>query len=159
METIESPCRLKIKMNVHIRWAIRLDMPSVLDIEARTHEFAWGEGEFLKQLRRRNVIGMIAERGDRVLGYVVYELFRDRLEVLRLGVDPEFGRKGIGTQIADKLKGKLSVNRRTAITTDVRERNLDGLLFLRESGFKAVALHRGWFDDSGEDMIQMRFEV
>lgn len=131
----------------------------MLDIDARTHEPAWTEDDFRDHLRKRNMIGMVAERGDRVLGYMVYELRKNQIDVVRFGVDPEFTRKGVGSQMIEKLKGKLHENRRTVIATEMRERNLDGLLFLREQGFMATGLCRGWYDDSGEDMIQMEYMI
>ena len=51
---------------VHIRWMIRRDMPEVLDIENRSFEFSWTEEDFIRCLRQRNCIGMVAEHDDRV---------------------------------------------------------------------------------------------
>lgn len=150
---------VKICMKVHVRWMIRRDMTSVIDIDGRANAAPWTENDFLGHLRKRNVIGMVAERGDRILGYVVYRLHRDSVEILRLSVDPEFIGKGIGAQVVGKLKGKLSENRRTTIHVEMRETNTGGLLFLRNQGFRAVGMTRGWYDDTGEDMIQMQYNI
>ena len=53
---------------VHIRWMIRRDMPEVLQIEAASFEFPWLEDDFIRCLRQRNCIGMVAEYDDRVVG-------------------------------------------------------------------------------------------
>ena len=46
-------------------------------IEAEGFEYAWTEDDFLRCLRQRNCIRMVAERGDlQVLGFMVYELHR-----------------------------------------------------------------------------------
>ena len=57
----------KQHLRVHIRWMIRRDMPEVLDIERDSFEFPWSEEDFMRCLRQRNCIGMVAERGDRVI--------------------------------------------------------------------------------------------
>ncbi|MEZ6091062.1 MAG: ribosomal-protein-alanine N-acetyltransferase RimI, partial [Pirellulaceae bacterium] len=49
---------------------IRRDMPSVLDIEAACFEFSWSEDEFIRCLRQRNCIGMVAEENDQVVGFM-----------------------------------------------------------------------------------------
>ena len=53
---------------VHIRWMIRRDMPEVLAIEHASFEYPWCEEEFLRVLRQRNCIGMVAEHGERIVG-------------------------------------------------------------------------------------------
>ena len=66
MSTVPTP---KAQVRVHIRWMIRRDMPEVLAIEHASFEFPWCEEEFLRVLRQRNCIGMVAEYGERVVGY------------------------------------------------------------------------------------------
>ena len=74
---------------VHIRWMIRRDMPSVLDIESRCFEFAWSEDDFIRCLRQRNCIGMVAEEDNQVVGFMIYELHKNRLHILNFAVDPQ----------------------------------------------------------------------
>ena len=71
---------------VHIRWMIRRDMPEVLDIENRSFEFAWTEEDFIRCLRQRNCIGMVAEHDERVVGFMIYELHKNRLHILNFAV-------------------------------------------------------------------------
>ncbi|MEM1305855.1 MAG: ribosomal-protein-alanine N-acetyltransferase RimI, partial [Planctomycetota bacterium] len=54
------------KLRVHIRWMIRRDMQEVLGIEQESFEFPWLEEDFIRCLRQRNCIGMVAEQGERV---------------------------------------------------------------------------------------------
>ena len=50
--------------NAHIRWMIRRDMPDVLGIESNCFEFSWTEDDFIRCLRQRNCIGMVAEMAE-----------------------------------------------------------------------------------------------
>src|SRR5436190_2514550 len=124
---------------VHIRWMIRRDMPEVLAIENDSFEFPWCENDFLRCLRQRNCIGMVAEHDDRVVGFMIYELHKARLHVLNFAVGSRSRRLGIGTQMIEKLVGKLSLQRRNRILLEVRETNLAAQLFFRSSGFRAVS--------------------
>src|SRR5438128_3858819 len=111
----------KEQVRVHIRWMIRRDMPEVLQTEQASFEYAWTEEDFLKCLRQRNCIGMVAEFEERVVGFMIYELHKTKLHILNFAVHPKFRRTGIGEQMIEKLIGKLSSHRRTKITLTIRE--------------------------------------
>ena len=144
-------------LRVHIRWMIRRDMTDVLEIERSGFEFPWFEEDFVRCLRQRNCIGMVAEHEDRVVGFMVYELQKTRLHILNFAVAPEFRRLSVGTQMVRKLIGKLSPQRRTRIVLEVRETNLAAQLFFRENGFRAVSVLRKFYEDSPEDAYLMQF--
>ena len=55
----------KEQVRVHIRWMIRRDMPEVLQTEQESFDYSWTEEDFLRCLRQRNCIGMVAEQGER----------------------------------------------------------------------------------------------
>ncbi len=148
---------LKAQVRVHIRWMIRRDMPEVLAIEHASFEFPWCEEEFLRVLRQRNCIGMVAEYGERVVGFMIYELHKNKLHVLDFATHPEFRRQGVGHQMIAKLVGKLSSHRRTRIALYVRETNLASQLFYRVQGFRAVEVAREHYQDTGEDAFVMQY--
>jgi ribosomal-protein-alanine N-acetyltransferase len=142
-------------VHVHIRWMIRRDMPEVLAIEHAGFDFPWCEEGFLRVLRQRNCIGMVAELGERVVGFMIYELHKNKLNVLDFAVHPEFRRQGIGRQLVDKLISKLSAAQRTKIIIRVRETNLTGQLFFRSQRLQALGVNREHYADTGEDAFVM----
>ena len=145
------------RLQVHIRWMIRRDMLEVLDIESESFEFPWTEEDFIRCLRQRNCIGMVAEQDDRVVGFMVYELNKTRLHLLNLAVARDFRRFGIGTQMMSKLIGKLSPQRRARIVLEVRETNLQAQIFFRANGFRAVSVLREYYEDTPEDAYLMQY--
>lgn len=147
----------KQEIRVHIRWMIRRDMAEVLAIEGGSFEFPWLEEDFIRCLRQRNCIGMVAEYDDRVVGFMIYELGKTRIQILNFATDMEFRRRGVATQMVAKLIGKLSAGRRTRVALEVRETNLPAQLFFRESGFRAVSVLRDYYEDTPEDAYLMQF--
>ncbi len=147
------------RLKVHIRWMIRRDMPEVLAAERASFEYSWTEDDFLRCLRQRNCIGMVAERDDRVVGFMIYELHRTRLHILNFAVNPGARRNGIGGEMVAKLVYKLSTHRRQKITLAVRERNLQAQTFFRGQEFKATCVLRNYYADSGEDAFHMEYCV
>lgn len=142
---------------VHIRWMIRRDMPAVLDIESQSFEFPWSEEEFIRCLRQRNCIGMVAEEHDQVVGFMIYELHKNRLHILNFSVHPDARRRGVGRAMITKLLGKLSHERRNRLMLEVRETNLEAQLFFRGMGFRAISVLRDFYDDTVEDAYLMQY--
>jgi ribosomal-protein-alanine N-acetyltransferase len=144
-------------LRVHIRWMIRRDMPEVLQIERESFEFPWFEEEFIRCLRQRNCIGMVAEHAERVVGFMIYELHKTRLHILNFAVAGDVRRRGVGRQMIEKLISKLSSQRRTRITLEVRETNLAAQVFFRAHGFRATSVLHDFYDDSPEDAYLMQY--
>jgi len=149
----------KEQLRVHIRWMIRRDMPEVLQTEQLSFEYPWTEEDFLRCLRQRNCIGMVAEQGEKVVGFMIYELHKSKLHILNFAVHPSWRRMAVGCQMVAKLVSKLSSHRRTRITLEVRETNLTAQLFFSSQGFKAVRVLRAFYEDSGEDAYLMQYRL
>ncbi len=146
-------------LDVQIRWLIRRDMQEVLRIEAASFDFPWTDEDFLCCLRQRNCIGMVAEHDHKIVGFMIYELHKSRLQILNFAVAPEVRRNGIGSQMVLRLIDKLSQQRRNEIMLECRERNLDGQLFFKEQGFRATNVLRHHYDDTSEDAYIMQFRL
>lgn len=144
---------------INIRWMIRRDMAEVIQIEQASFQFPWSADDFLHCLRQRNVVGMVAEVESRVVGFMVYELHKHRIQLLDLAVSTDFRRRGIGGAMIARLASKLSTLKRSMIMVEVRETNLAAQLFFRDQGFRAISLLREFYPDCpGEDAYLMQFK-
>ena len=144
-------------INVHIRWMIRRDMPEILGIEPMCFDNPWTEDDFIRELRQRNCIGMVAEYQDSVCGHLIYCLHKSRIEVLKLAVAPGMQGMGIGRAMSDKLTSKLDENRRSSVEMIVRESNLDAQLFFKQCGWQAISVEKNWFPDTDEDGYEFEY--
>ncbi len=149
----------RVIFGYHVRWMIRRDMPQVLPIEVASFSpaSAWTEEYFLECLRDRPIIAMVAERGDTILGYVVYQLHDTRIELLNFAVHPAHRRQQVGSALMGKMLYKLCSHTRERLCVDVRESNDAAQLFFRSCGLIAVEIERGAYEDTGEDAY--RFEI
>jgi ribosomal-protein-alanine N-acetyltransferase len=149
---------------VHIRWMIRADMPEVEEIEQLMFEHPWSQDDFIRCLRQRQVIGLVAvdAGGDDVLGFCLYELFPNRLLLLNFAVHPSCQRRGVGRTMIEKLATKLSPQRRSRLDIMVRETNLDAQLFFRAMGFRATGMVKKPYDlqdNCDDDAIVMQYRL
>lgn len=145
-----------------VRWMIRRDMADVLEIERNAFESPWTGEEFLRNLRKRNCIGMSAEyvgcHADRVVGFMIYELHAKHLHVLNFAVAADVRRRGVGTQMVEKLISRLGTGqRRTRITLELRETNVTAQVFFRSLGFVSTGIIHDYYEDTAEDAYLMEF--
>jgi ribosomal-protein-alanine N-acetyltransferase len=138
---------------------IRRDMPSILVIERQSFEYPWSEAEFIRVLRQRDCIGMVAEVDEEVAGFMIYELHKQRIHILSFAVHESFRWQGVGTTMVKKLISKLALPRRNRIALEVRERNVAAQVFFRQLGFRAVRVLKGYYEDNTEDAYQMEYRI
>lgn len=143
---------------VHVRWMNRTDMPEVLWVEGQSFPTPWTEEDFLKVLRHQNVVGMVAERDERVVGYMIYELHKRSIGLVNLAVHPDWRRRGVGRQLLAKLAEKGGV-RRPGLVAATRDGNLPAQLFFRACGWTARRVLPGYFEDTGETAYEFFYWV
>ena len=145
----------KQEVRVHVRWMIRRDMPEVLAIERAELRVSLVDDDFIRCLRQRNCIGMVAEHEDRVVGFMIYELLKTRIHVLNFAVDPHYAARR-GKPDVGQVGRQTLAQHRSRIVLEVRETNLSAQLFFRENGFRAVSMLRAYYNDTPEDAYLMQ---
>ena len=140
-----------------VRWLIRRDMDEVMKIEKRSFDHPWTEEEFMMHIRERNTIGAVIEDNTQIIGYMVYELHKGKLNLLNLAVKPIERRSGYGRQMVQRLIDKLEQQRRTTIECTISDNNLNAQLFLQSCGFKACRVIKdAW---NGSDAYLFRYRM
>jgi ribosomal-protein-alanine N-acetyltransferase len=122
---------------------VRKDLDIVSEIEKECFEFPWDGREFAAAMRQRNCVGRVAEYDSQIIGYIVYVLNQDNIEILNLGVKKKLRHKGVGTQMVSQLIGKLDLQRRPKLILTVRESNVAAQCFFRDvaqPGFRVVKI-------------------
>lgn len=149
----------KPQIAVHHRWMIKRDMPEVLGIEAANFDYPWPEEDFIRVLRQRNCIGRVAEHKERIVGFNIYEIHKNRLHILNIAVHAAMQRRGVGTQMVENLKTKLSRDRRNRIMLEIRETNLAAQLFFRAQGFRCISVLREFYNDVKDDAFLFQYRM
>lgn len=146
--------------DVHVRWTNRQDLPAILAIEEYSFSNPWSEDDFISMLHNRKCISMVAVAPcGKIVGFMVYELAKKRLDIINLAVHWGVRSCGVGTALVSHLKGKLSQDGRNELSLVIRETNLAGQLFFRSQGFLAKAVIRDFYDDCHEDAYLMEYRI
>lgn len=127
------------------RWMFYRDMPMVLDIDRAMNlptAHVITKQQLLETCRFQNVVPNIWELAappHTLVAYCIHRLHRNRLEILRMGVDQQFQRMGIGREIVEHLKTTAAVHQKF-LTADVSEYNLGAQLFFHAMGFRVQCI-------------------
>ena len=115
---------------------------------AQLHECLTGGLDFL-----------VADRGGRVVGYVVARRAADEAEILNLCVAPAGRRAGTGRALVRAMLRRLArLGARTAYL-EVRDSNRAARRLYQGEGFEAVGRRRGYYRRPVEDAIVLRSAI
>lgn len=135
-------------------------MPGVLDIlDAWEAWEAPSEKAFLDAIGVRGTVCGVAYKADVPVGFMVYRICPQHIEILFLMVHPDWQRGEIGTQMVHKLQEKLSPRRRTRLIILVSEDMTGSHLFLQKHGFKATKVLRNACNNGKRDGYVFEFDV
>lgn len=143
----------------HIRWMIRKDAIAVLKIEQESFPNPWSAVELYNALMKRNCIAMVAEWDGEIVGYVIYELNSDSMEIVNLAVKPDYRGLDIGGMLVTHITQKLTLDKRTACHIVVRETNLGAQLFLKKMGFMAIKILANFYSETTEDSYLFTYSL
>jgi ribosomal-protein-alanine N-acetyltransferase len=122
------------------RWMIRRDLGEVVKIDALSFTDKWDEEEFIRKLRKSNVIGTIIEVDHKPMGYAIYSLNKHSFVIERMAIHPGKRKRGYAKCGVDRLIEKLVQQKRHTVSVDIHEDNLGAQLFFQKNGFRAISL-------------------
>jgi len=145
--------------DLHCRYMIRRDLKEVVAIDKLVYrERYWSDYTFINYLKMKNGVGKVIEQDGCIVGYALYRYHKKFLGVLRIVVHPQYRRNKVATHLIDDIKSRLKDRE---LIMSVRESNLEGQLFLRSLGFKAIKIHKDFYTSYGvvEDGYIMQYLI
>lgn len=126
-------------MDLEVRWMKREDFDVACEIMAPEGGES-GRKRLEKLISSPTVVCSVADCGDEVVGILVYDVGRvSKIKILEFAVEQNSRRKGVGTLLMSAATSKLN-KKRNKIEISVSEYNLPAQIFLRSTGFRAVAV-------------------
>lgn len=130
------------------------DMDAVQVVEEACFEYeSWRPADFDHENKRTSVVFLVAEADRHLVGYIMYDMKKSRIEVLSFAVHPQVRRRLVGHQMFQHIAKKLRPGRREMLC-EVTDQTLGTHLFLRSLGFRGVKVNRR----QGFDGYLFRFE-
>lgn len=142
-----------------IHWLTKQDLRQVMSIELEKDTCPWTEDDFTTILKEKESIGITIKLDGKLIGFLIYKLYRIDIKILNFGIHPNHRNIGAGTFLIHKITDRLESFKRRRILVRVRESNLSAQQFLRTIGFKAIKVRRKYFSDSGEDAYVFEYKT
>lgn len=100
---------------------------------------------------------MIAQVDGDTAGFVIYEAHKTRYHILDICVAPEYRRRGVATELIDRLVLKLKNTNRYQILAETGDEDLGTHLFFKSVGFRAIRVMKNYFSDPDQDAYLFQF--
>jgi ribosomal-protein-alanine acetyltransferase len=141
------------------------DLPALEKIEKTTGLTFWGRENYLRFLREfpeyfgnKAVVYSEGNHGC-FAGFVLARTIFENLEILKLGVSPEYRRQGIGTLL---MKAAYSEGIRRGCRRcflEVRKSNSGAIRFYFFHRFTIAGVRRNYYTDPQEDALVMERDI
>jgi len=135
------------------------DLDEALPIEQSLFSDPWPRQFFLEELRVPQSLACVARHHGRMAGYLLAWRLEGEIHLGNLAVSKEYQRRGVGQALLSWLIDRTREDGPGRITLEVRASNFAAQELYRRFGFQAVALRRGYYQDSGEDALVMMREL
>lgn len=148
-----------VRASHEVRWMSISDAPHIATMSYNCHAPFDGcdEKEIIETLASAHGAGMIALVDGETAGFVIYEAHKTRYHILDICVAPQFRRRGVATELIDRLVLKLKNTKRCQILAETDDEDLGTHLFFKSAGFRAIRVMKNYFHDPDQDAYLFQF--
>lgn len=140
---------------IQMRDMCSADVAQVLDIEERCFVTPWSRMSFQKELANPHAQCAVATSKDRVVGYSVVWVIADEVQILNLAVSPHAQRRGIGSQLLDRIVSNARARSARSIFLEVRASSIPAIRLYETWGFRPVGKRKRYYQTEGTDALLM----
>lgn len=142
-------------MNIEIRPATKDDLGALVALENICFKHPWKPSDILYELEQNPVSNVwVAEYGGQIVGFSDHWITFDSATLCQIGVDPNFRRNHIGSELLKEIIDDCYAKRAIYLTLEVRKSNDKAIAFYKKHGFKEEVIKPAYYDN-GEDAIYM----
>lgn len=134
------------------------DVVAVTAIEGQSPG-PWTAEQLRGQLQSSGAVALVTQDGPRARGYLFGRHCTDEAELLRIGVDADSRRQGLGRQLLDAFLQELPAKAVTRCFAEVRVSNGAARALYEQAGFSAIARRPRYYQNPCEDAVVMRLNL
>ncbi|HXG53003.1 MAG TPA: ribosomal protein S18-alanine N-acetyltransferase [candidate division Zixibacteria bacterium] len=131
------------------------DLDEVMKIERTSFASPWSERFFIEEIQAPCARALLAVAGERIVGYVIFWLLPDEVDVHNLAVHTAYRRRGIGRRLLQQVIGQARGRGSSRVTLEVRRSNTAAQRLYESLGFRITGVRRAYYADNGEDALTM----
>jgi ribosomal-protein-alanine N-acetyltransferase len=142
-----------------IRHMTSQDAEAIEAIWAASPEASHWSARGLLQLSQNGTQILVADEGGKVVGAAAVRVAGDEAELLNLGVDPSWRRRGVGRELMTAAFADARHAGATRVFLEVRESNAGARAFYGVLGFFEVGRRRAYYRNPPEDALVLSCPV
>ena len=131
-------------------------IPQVAELEKLCFADPWSEMSIASELGNIWSYWLVAEDGDRVVGYIGTQSRIDETDVMNIAVHPDWRRRGIAQSLIECLVKELKNRGSHALMLEVRASNSSAIALYEKLGFSQVGCRRNYYRNPKEDALILR---
>ncbi|HYD49842.1 MAG TPA: ribosomal protein S18-alanine N-acetyltransferase, partial [Terriglobales bacterium] len=131
------------------------DLEAVYAIERAGYGRPWSRRQFAEELRIPFSRFLVARAGrpPQVIGYVIWRLVLDELQIFNIAVAPGVQRRGVGSALLQLALAAGQEHGATAATLEVDCGNRNALALYRALGFREVGRRRDYYGPGVDGLL------
>ncbi len=136
------------------------DVPAVAALDQKLFSAeCWTEEDFYLSLKDPARLFFAAYIRDTLVGFCGLQQSYEQGDVLTVGVDPAYRRRGIGSELLIALIDTFREQGGTNLFLEVRASNLSAIKLYEKHGFRQTGVRRNYYQQPTEDGLVYMLEV
>jgi [ribosomal protein S18]-alanine N-acetyltransferase len=138
---------------------IPTDLDEVMAIERTSFRHPWSSNFFREELQVACARSILAQVNGKIVGYVLFWLLPEEVDIHNIAVHTGFRRQGIGQALLKQVVEQARNRDSSRVTLEVRVSNVAAQKLYESVGFISQGLRKGYYSDDGEDAVIMALEL
>jgi len=138
------------------------DVPSVLEIEKVSFPNPWHESTFKGEIQHRPIsypLVIVHTTLNKVIGYIIFWVIGEEVQINNIAVHPDFRRLGIGEQVLRQVIEQVKWGGANFVTLEVRPSNIGALILYKKIGFKMLGVRKNYYTNPSEDAFVLGLHI
>lgn len=137
-------------------YALIDDAAQIAQLEKLYFSDNWSEKSVSAEIERKRVV--VYKNEDKIYGYLIFMVAADEGEILRIAVEKDSRRQGIGNRLLSFAENEMAELGCKNIFLEVRASNTDAISVYEKYGFEKSGIRKGYYKDNNEDAILYKKE-
>jgi ribosomal-protein-alanine N-acetyltransferase len=131
------------------------DLEAVVAIEALSFPIPWTTDMFVAEMRHDFSRCRVLRDDGRVLGYIVFWLTVDEVQLHQVAVHPDARGRRLGRRLMEAMLGEGRDHGAGSAILEVRVGNAAAIALYERLGFARAGVRRAYYRDNDEDALVM----
>lgn len=134
------------------------DLEQVMTIEEANFSVPWTETGFFTFLLREDTLFLVAEEGEKILGYCGVVTVQDEGDITNVAVEKNRQNQGIGKKLLEEMFQRTQKAGVCRLFLEVRAGNAAALHLYEKMGFVQMGIRKNYYEQPVEDGVVMMRE-